>query len=235
MRTALLLLAAALFLDSALFAQRRTLTLDAGFVNASGNSDFTSANFGEKATWGVSGWSFTQSAKMLFGETDGDRTTESYDVGARGERALSGRIGLFAIITYQRDPFAGVASRWGGGPGLAIALVKAARDTLGLETAITAQRERSTAGGRQSFSATRTAASYKHLFSTAAAVTQTLVWVANLETMDDQRLDSETALTAPLSRQIALRVAYVIRFDNLPEPGFESTDRILTTGIQIAL
>jgi hypothetical protein len=25
----------------------------------------------------------------------------------------------------------------------------------------------------------------------------------------------------------------LIRFDNLPEPGFEKTDRIFTTGIQI--
>jgi hypothetical protein len=41
-------------------------------------------------------------------------------------------------------------------------------------------------------------------------------------------------LTAPLSRPIALRVSYLIRFDNLPEPGFETTDRILTTGVQIA-
>jgi hypothetical protein len=28
-------------------------------------------------------------------------------------------------------------------------------------------------------------------------------------------------------------VAYTIRFDNLPEPGFEKADRILSTGLQV--
>ena len=34
--------------------------------------------------------------------------------------------------------------------------------------------------------------------------------------------------------QIGLRVSYLVRFDNQPEPGFEKTDRILTTGVQVA-
>ena len=64
------------------------------------------------------------------------RTTESYDVSIRGDRALSRRIGLFLLGQYQRDPFAGLASRWSGGPGLAISLLRSARDTLGVEEAV---------------------------------------------------------------------------------------------------
>ena len=45
----------------------------------------------------------------------------------------------------------------------------------------------------------------------------------------------EKALVAPLSSKIGLRLSYVIRFDNQPEPTFEKTDKILTTGIQVAL
>jgi putative salt-induced outer membrane protein YdiY len=36
-----------------------------------------------------------------------------------------------------------------------------------------------------------------------------------------------------LSTNIALKVSYVIRFDNLPEPGFKKTDRLLTSGVQV--
>lgn len=210
-------------------------TLDLGFVDAAGNSDVTSFNFGEKLSWKAGRVVLTQNAKALYGETDGTTTTESYDAGARAEYALSARVGAFALVTFQRDPFAGIASRWGGGPGVAVGLVRSARDTLVLESAVTAQRERSTADVTESFAATRTVATFKHLFAAATFVTQTLEWLANLETSDDQRINSETALTAPLSRRIALRVSYVIRFDNLPEPGFETTDRILTTGLQISL
>jgi putative salt-induced outer membrane protein len=222
-------------LASSLSAQRKTLTLDAGFVNASGNSDFTSANLGEKATWGMSGWAFTQAAKVLLGETDGSRTTESYDVGARAQRALSARIGAFAFVAYQRDPFAGLATRWSGGPGIAIAVLRSTRDTLGVEAAVTAQRERTTAAVSRSFGAMRTAALFKHSFATAASISQALELVANLKTADDYRLNSETALIAPLSRKIGLRISYLIRFDNDPVPGFKKSDRIFTTGIQVAL
>ena len=36
-----------------------------------------------------------------------------------------------------------------------------------------------------------------------------------------------------LSRHLALKLGYVLRFDNLPEPGVEKTDRFLTSGLQI--
>jgi putative salt-induced outer membrane protein len=236
MRT-LLLLAGVLFTASPLVAQTktRTLTLDAGLVNASGNSDFTSANLGEKATWGMSGWSVTQAAKVLYGETDRVRTTESYDVNLRLERALSARIGVYVFGAYQRDPFAGLATRWSGGPGLSYGVVRAPHDTLGVEAAITQQSERTTAPVERSFAATRTAALYKHSFASKASFTQSLEWTANLKTSADYRLNSETALIAPLSSKIGLRLSYVIRFDNQPEPTFKKTDKILTTGIQVAL
>jgi putative salt-induced outer membrane protein len=235
MRLFILLMVATLLSGSSLLAQRKTLTLDAGFVSASGNSDFTSANLGEKAGWGMNGWGFSQTTKVLLGKTSGKQTAESYDAGVRAQRAVSGRIGVFAIAIYQRDPFAGLASRWSGGPGVAVGLLRSAHDTLGVETALTEQRERSTAAVSRSFAATRSAALFKHSFAASASLSEALEWVANLKTSPDYRLNSETALTAPLSRQIALRVAYVIRFDNQPEPGFKKSDRILTTGVQVAL
>jgi putative salt-induced outer membrane protein len=232
---------AALALPLALAAQaaaptprRAQLTLDLGFIHASGNSNVTSFNLGEKLTWRLAPWVFTQTAKALYGTTEGTTTTESYEAGARAEYRITPRFGAFALLSYQRDPFAGVAVRWGAGPGLAYTVVQAPRDTLSVDAALTAQRERSTANVKQSFTAARTGLLFRHRFGAAAVFSQALEWIANLETMDDQRLNAETALTAPLSRQIALRVSYLIRFDNLPEPGFEGTDRILTTGVQIA-
>ena len=237
MRT-LILLAAALSAasPSPLAAQaKKTLTLDAGLVHASGNSEFMSANFGEKATWSKNRWSIAQNAKVIYGETDGARTTESYDADLRVQRELSPRLGVYAFVAYQRDPFAALASRWSGGPGVAVGLVRAARDTLGIEGALTQQSERTTAPLERSFSATRTAALFKHMFTSNAFFTQSLEWIANLETSEDYRLNSESALVAPLSSKIGLRVSYLIRYDNRPEPTFEKTDKILTTGIQVAL
>ena len=235
MRTLLITLVAVFALTSVLYAQSATqLTLDFGLVNATGNSKLTNINLGEKLSRRFGGWLFKQTALVLYGETNGKRSAESYDVVARGGYQLTSRIGTFVLGEYQRDPFAGLASRWGGGPGLTVGLVQSKSDTLGVESAITEQNERSVAGVDQSFAATRSAANFKHLFAGKAFLTEALEWIANLKTSDDQRINSETALVAPFSKQVAMRVSYLIRFRNLPEPGFQKTDRILTTGVQVA-
>ena len=210
------------------------VTVDLGLVSASGNANFTSLNVGEKLTDKLGAIALIENAKILYGRTNGATTTESYDVGTRGQYPFTKRIGIYALIGFQRDPFAGLASRWFGGPGVAVGLVQTAHDTLGVESGLTSTRERSTKDVSQSFGAARSAASFKHLFAAKSSLSESVEWMANLKTSDDQRVNSETALTAPLSRQVGLRVSYLIRFDNQPEPGFKKTDRILTTGVQIA-
>jgi putative salt-induced outer membrane protein len=227
-------LAAVALLGLCRAASAQQLTLDLGFVNASGNANFTSLNLGEKLSDKIGRVVLTQNAKVLYGRTDGATTTESYDAGARAQYGLTKRIGAYALLAFQRDPFAGLASRWLGGPGVAVALVQSAHDTLSVESGITSTHERNTADVTRSFAATRTAANFKHLFAGKSFLTEAVEWFANLKTSDDQRINSETALTAPLSRQIGLRVSYLLRFRNLPEPGFKKTDRIVTTGVQVA-
>lgn len=234
MRTLGLAAAALTVLGLSPAASAQQITVDLGFVNASGNANFTSLNLGEKLSDKVGRVVLTQNGKVLYGRTDGATTTESYDAGARAQYELTKRVGLYALLVFQRDPFAGLASRWLGGPGVGVSLIQSAHDTLSIESGVISTRERSMANVTQSFGAARSAASFKHLFAGKSFVTEALEWVANLKTSDDQRINSETALTAPLSRQIGLRVSYLVRFDNQPEPGFKKTDRILTTGVQIA-
>ncbi|MGE5743214.1 MAG: DUF481 domain-containing protein, partial [Gemmatimonadota bacterium] len=70
-------------------------------------------------------------------------------------------------------------------------------------------------------------------FTETALLQEVLELLSNLKDSKDQLLNSETSLTAPLSKRIALKAAYLIRHDNLPEPGFKKSDRVFTTGIQI--
>jgi putative salt-induced outer membrane protein YdiY len=209
------------------------LALDFGLVNAAGNTNVTTFNLGQKLSYTAGAWVFAQTAKAIYGETEGAATAESYDASIRADRVLSPSLSLFGLGTYQRNPFAGIASRWGEGGGLAFRAVRAPRDSLTLEGSLAANQERSVAGVENGFTSARGALAFKHLFGTAAFFTQGLEWITDLGNSDDQRLNSETAFTAPLSRQVALKAAYVIKYDKLPEPGFETTDRILTTGVQI--
>jgi putative salt-induced outer membrane protein YdiY len=40
-------------------------------------------------------------------------------------------------------------------------------------------------------------------------------------------------LIAPISQRIGLKISYVIRYDNVPQAGFSTTDRLFTTGLQL--
>lgn len=209
------------------------LTLDLGFVSSSGNSDVTTFNLGERLAYTTGPWVFVQTAKALYGETDGNATAESYDAGLRGDYVFKERVSAFGLLTYHRNTFAGIAGRYSEGVGLAWRAIRAARDSLRMEAAVSMNQERNIADVETNFAATRAALGYKHMFGAAAFFTQLLEALLNMEDTEDLRVNSETALTAPLSRQIALKVSYVVRYDRQPEPGFEDTDRIFTTGVQI--
>ena len=47
------------------------------------------------------------------------------------------------------------------------------------------------------------------------------------------RMNSESSLVAAFTSRLALKLTYLVRFDNLPEPGFLDTDRLFTAGIQV--
>jgi len=209
------------------------LTVDLGFVSTSGNTAVTTFNMGEKLTYSTGRWLFGQAAAAIYGETDGSSTAEQYDAALRAEYSLGPHFLAFAGATWYRNTFAGITSRFVEGVGLGWRTIQAARDTLRLDAAITSNQETNLALVQSTFAASRASLAYKHLFGASTAFTQALEWVSNLEDTDDQRLLSETALTAPISKQIALKATYTIRFDNQPEPGFKDTDRVFTTGLQI--
>ena len=83
------------------------------------------------------------------------------------------------------------------------------------------------------FSVGRAAARYRRALGEKAEFVQVVEFLPNFKEGDDRRVNSETSLSAPITTGIAMKASYVIRYDGLPQPGFETTDRILTTGIQV--
>src|SRR5688572_31194747 len=102
-----------------------------------------------------------------------------------------------------------------------------------LEGGASFNQQRSTLDLSDNFVAARGAAAFRHRFTATAYFEQLAEFLPSLENGDDLRINTETALVAPISGQIALKASYAIRFDNLPAPGFKKTDRILTSGIQV--
>lgn len=209
------------------------LQTDFGFVNTAGNTSTTTLNAGETFSYTTGPWTFAQLFAVVYGKTDGETSAENYAANLRGDYAISKNFGLYGLGKWDRDEFAGISRRFEEGGGVTFTPIAQERTTLSFEAGVSANQQRSTDDVSESFASGRGALLFKQMFATTAYFQQTAEVLPNLKTSEDYRVNSETALVAPLSKSIAFKASYVIKFDNDPEPGFEETDRFLTSGLQI--
>ncbi len=209
-------------------------TADAGFVNTSGNTDVTTVNVGNTLEFASHGWGVVQKSSVIYGRTDGATSTSLWRGSVRGDRSLASRLAVFVLGEFERNTFAGLSSRYAPSAGLALKAIDTKADKLDLEVGVGYVWQNAVAPGASSeFAAGRAAARYRRSLGEKAQFSQMVEVLPNLKVSGDLRLNSETAMTAPITAGIAMKASYVIRHDGLPEPGFKKTDRILTTGIQV--
>ena len=213
-----------------------TFTLDAGFASTSGNSDITTITGGESFGYKAGRFLFSQGFDLLFNRSDGETTAEAYTGNLRGDRTLgqSERFAVFLDLRGFRNEFAGIARRFEEALGVTYDVVKTAKDIVALEGAATLVQQRGTNGLDNNYPAALLGANYIHNFSEAANLLVRGEYIPNIEDSNDYRVIGEAKLAAPLSGKVAIAISYLVRYDNQPEPGFGTTDRFFTTGIQLA-
>lgn len=212
------------------------LTFDIGFVNAAGNTSVTTLSAGENLEFrpADSRWRFQEALAVVYGRTSDSTTAEQVKVTGRVDYDVVGPVHVFVGATFERNRFAGIAHRFEEVVGMALRPLETPRDLLIVELGSALTQQRSTAPRSSSFVAGRVAASYKHQFSSSVYAQQSIETLPNLEASDDWRLNSETVLVAPLSSKVAIKLAYLLRYDNVPEPGFRKADRVFTSALQLA-
>lgn len=209
------------------------LTFDLGYVNTAGNTDVTTLNFGEHLRYRTDAWVLAHFLTAIEGRSQGVETAAQYKTGGRVDRYFTPRFGAYGLGGFERNVFAGIAQRYEEGVGLTAKAVAAPHDQLSVEGGISFIQQRSVARVRETFGAGRGAARYRHGFGGATYFEQGVELLANLQNARDRRVNTESILVAPISKRIALKASYLVRFDNEPEPGFKKSDRVFTTGIQI--
>lgn len=209
------------------------LQTDFGLVNTAGNTSNTTLNAGEAASYTTGPVTIAENFAVVYGRTDGKRSAENYNAGIRGDYSVSPAMGIYLQGKYNRDRFAGISRRFEEGAGLTFNAVANPPTELVFEAGVTSNQQWDVDGGKDNFAAGRGALRFKRMLNRQAFFEQLAEVLPNFRTSDDVRVNTETALVAPVSSHIALKVSYVIKFDNLPEPGFEKTDRFLTSGLQV--
>jgi putative salt-induced outer membrane protein YdiY len=213
-------------------------TGDIGYVATSGNSSVETLNLGDRLSMQVDDVTLTQTFTLVYGESKGKSVTSLYRGSMRAEKGLrTSVVSAFMLMNFERNTFSGLASRWSGAAGLSAQVMRDPRNRLVFEGGLSLTRQRSTSSsGRDlDFLGGRAASTFTHQFSPKAALSQSLEVLPNFRDNDDLRINTESTVTAPITSRVAVKLSYVIRYDGLPEEGFETTDRLFTSGIQVSL
>lgn len=206
-----------------------------GYVNTAGNSESSTLSIGEKVTYASRRFELAQLFRVVKGQADGEVNADLWVASVRGDYRLSQRLGVYGLVGFDRNTLAGISTRFEEGVGLAWHAVRAPRDLLDVEAGVSLVQQEATDGRRDDFSAGRLGALYRHTFRPKTYFELGTEVLPNFKTSEDLRVNAEAALVANVTGALGIRVAYQVRFDNLPEPGFKETDRILTVGVQVNL
>ena len=213
---------------------KREFSSDLSFVNTSGNTNITTTGFSEKFIarpgWR---WTITQTAGVVYGRNGGEVNAENYRAGLNIEMAYTPRAGLYALGTFERNIFRGIAARYEASAGLSALLWVGDKDELKFEAGIARIDQRATDDVIARFFSGRVNTVYRYNFRPSTYFEQTLEILPNLREADDLRINARTALVAPISRHIGLKMSYVVQWDNQPQPTFKETDTTLQTGLQL--
>jgi putative salt-induced outer membrane protein YdiY len=217
-----------------------TFTGDIGFVNTAGNTSVTTLSVGDKLVARAGSLVLTQLFALVYGRSAGEENANSIGFRGRAELPLAGRLSAYGFAGYERNKFAGIARRFDEGVGLALAVVRQPNDELTLEGgAGLVQESRYLSGAegatlKDSFASGRAALTFLHRFTKTAYFQESAEYLVNLEDTDASRINSESALVAPLSAHLAVKAAYLVKYNSRPlQASLKKTDRFLTTGRQI--
>jgi putative salt-induced outer membrane protein len=211
-----------------------SFTGDLGYVNASGNTNLTTLSVGEKVVHTDGRWAFTQLAAYVYGETDEKESANQLRIAARADFAFQPRVAVFGGVSYERNTYAGFNRRTDEIAGLLWKAVVAPWDFLNVEVGGVLTQEADVDGTSQNYPSARLAGNYKHVFSKTAYFQELAEYVPNLQTSGAYRVNSESALVAPISAHVGIKMSFAVRYNSRPPVKFGTTDRVLTMGVQLS-
>lgn len=218
-----------------------SFTGDVGYVSVSGNQQLTTFSLGDKATYKLRRFLLTQQFNAVYSEAQGTTNAEFYRFLARTDYDLGGPFTVFGVLTWDRNRFAGIANKYEQQAGLAWKAVATATDQLGLEAGGGLIQQDNLDRSSLSFGSARAAGTWKHLFSAKAYFQQFGEYILNVQNTGDYRMNSESAIVAPINSYLSVKLSYLVRYQSLPpfRPNitpaqrFKSTDYVFTTGLQL--
>jgi putative salt-induced outer membrane protein len=213
---------------------KTTGTFDLGYVSATGNTDVTTINFGDKIVATYADWSLTQMLAQVHAKTKGVESANQLRAALRVERRLTSVFGGFGAVQYERNAFAGFSRRMDELLGVTWKAFADSTHALSFEGGSVFTQQDNTDGTSKNATSARGALAYKYNFRPAAYFSQTAEYIAKIEEDGGYRTNLVSAIVAPLSRMIGIKLGYTFQFNSRPPATFGTTDRIMTAGLQLS-
>jgi len=209
------------------------VTAGVAFVDASGNTEVSTLSINEKLEWKRPRFLWSQSITGLNSSTNGEESANLLAIGLRGDWKPKGRLSVYSLVNFDRNRFADIQRRFEEGLGLGYRLVDRPHHRLTTELGSQLVQQQNLQDMTDNFLAGRAAELYRYSFKEDTYFEERAEYLPNFEKTEDYRVNVEANLVAPLSRHLGLKLGYIVRFDNLPEPTVKKTDRFFTSGLQV--
>ena len=203
-----------------------------GFSQTNGNASAMATNVSNKVKVTLAGWSFQQDLSFFYGEANEKVNTNFWNAGLRGDRTVAERISVFIASRYDRNVVQGIENRFQQGFGVTVKAVEQPNQKLhvALGGSLFSQQltEGSIAKVSRAFPAARAALDFRRQLTDLAYVQQTAEYLPAIgDTATSYFVNSESAVVAPLSKNIGLKIGYVIRYNS--EPPIRNSVQLRTT------
>jgi putative salt-induced outer membrane protein len=205
--------------------------LGASFVGTGGNTDTTTlgSDFVAHRRWPL--YKIEGTATAVRTTDDGEKTAERYLGAFRGDRKLTRRIDLSVGERAERDRLAGMNFRSISDAGLKYALVRTPAWTLDGLSSLALNHEDPVIGDDLNHPIAVLQALSKFVFSPAADTAQRFTYYPDFKESAAYRAEAEVSAQAAMNSRLALKIAYLWRYSNVPAIGFVKSDSTGTASV----
>ncbi|HEY0930894.1 MAG TPA: DUF481 domain-containing protein [Gemmatimonas sp.] len=213
-----------------------------GFAQTRGNATARNINVGNTIRYRLGEWTIRQDLSFIYGESNGRVNANFWNGGLRFDRNVADRIEFFLASRYDRNVPQGVTSRFQQGFGLNVVAFEDSRNRVqvSLGGSLFSQQLEPGAVARVSraFPAARAALDYRYRFSQLAYLRQTAEYLPAIgDTATSVFVNTESAIVAPISRNVGVKIGYVVRYNSEPpirnDVPLRTTDMFFSSGLTL--
>jgi putative salt-induced outer membrane protein len=202
-----------------------------GYLATSGNTDNSNLNTAFEIGYSAGSWVHAFDAAAIFATEDSATTAEAYAVGWKSERALSEVNFLYGRLDWRKDRFSGYDQQFAQTVGYGRHLIDTERHRLNGEIGFGARQSDLADGTEESETILTGGLYYKWILSETATFTQDLAVESG---STNTYMESKTALSARLVRNLALVASYTVKSNSEVPVGTEKTDTFTALSLEYA-